>query len=232
MVFLAVFVLWRGARPAIAALALALFWLLSAGWLTAPLLAWVQHDASRYPPPRFGERTVIVMLGVGTTYDADGVLVPKRDARLRIATTASLYAQCKREGRHCRVIVSGGNPQRHAAAEADNYAPYLLRAHVAPEDLVLENTSLTTYENAANVAHILHNERYDSLVLVTSAYHMPRALMDFRRFSLAPEPVTSGGRIAERGVLPRWKNLVAANIALHELIGMVQFHVYRALGWF
>lgn len=230
--FLAVFVLWPRRRKAIAAIALALFWLLSAGWLTAPLLASVQRDAAHYGPPHFGENPVIVLLGAGTRYDEHGVLVPKPAALLRIATAASLYGQCKRQAKRCRVIVSGGNPQRHSAAEADNYAPYLLRAHVASADLVLENASRTTYENASQVARILRSERYDSLMLVTSAYHMPRALMDFRRFALAPEPVACDLRVAERGVLPRWSNLVSANLAMHELIGMIQFYVYRALGWF
>jgi uncharacterized SAM-binding protein YcdF (DUF218 family) len=231
-VFLAVFVLWRRARIAIAIAALALFWLLSAGWLTAPLLASLQYDASSYPPPRFGDRTVIVVLGAGTRYDAKGTLWPKPDALPRIATAASLYAHCKRQARHCEVIVSGGNPQRHSQAEADNYAPYLLRAHVPREDVVLENTSLTTYENAQHVARILRGEHYDSLILVTSAYHMPRALMDFHRFGLTPDPVASNARVAKRGILPRRPNIASANIALHELIGIVQFHVYRALGWF
>jgi uncharacterized SAM-binding protein YcdF (DUF218 family) len=224
--------LWRRARKAIAATAVALFWLLSAGWLTAPLLASVQREAAREQPPLFGQRTVIVMLGAGTAYDRDGVLAPKAAALSRIAKTASLYTQCKQQVRQCQVIVSGGNPQRHAATEADTYAPYLLRAHVAREDLVLENESLTTYENAKYVARILRSEHYDSLMLVTSAYHMPRALLDFHRFSLAPEPIASGGRVAKLGLLPRWSNLVCANVALHELIGIAQFHVYRALGWF
>lgn len=224
--------LWRRARKAIAVAGLALFWLLSAGWLTAPLLAAVQDGALSAPPPRFGPRTVIVMLGSGTRFEHDRTLVPQRDALPRIATTASLYAQCKQQDLRCKVIMSGGNPQEHPASEADTYAPYLLRAHVAPDDLVLENKSLTTYENAKYVARILHSESYDSLMLVTSAYHMPRALMDFRRFGLAPEPVPSNERVARRGLLPRRSNLTAANIALHELIGMAQFHVYRALGWF
>lgn len=230
--FSAVFVLWRRARKAIAVGAAALFWLLSAGWLTAPLLAAVQHDEAPAGPPRFGDRTVIVVLGDGTRYDGQGDLVPKADALRRIATAASLYAQCKQRAKQCEVIMSGGNPQGHSAAEADNYAPYLLRANVAREDLVLENTSRTTYENAKHVARILRNEHYDSLMLVTSAYHMRRALLDFHRFALEPEPVSAGRRIAKCGLWPRWSNLVAANVAVHELIGTVQFHVYRALGWF
>ncbi|WP_425452803.1 YdcF family protein [Trinickia dinghuensis] len=230
--FSAVFVLWRRARKVIAVAALALFWLLSAGWLTAPVLALVQHDASHYPPPTFGPRTIIVVLGAGTEYDRHGALVPKSDALSRLATTASLYAQCKQGNRHCEIIISGGNPQRHPATEAQTYAPYLTEAHVARDDLVLEKASLTTYENAEFVARILHSERYDSLMLVTSAYHMPRALLDFHRFGLTPEPVASSGKIVRCGLLPRLPNLIAANVALHELIGMAQFYVYRALGWF
>lgn len=230
--FSVIFVLWRRARKVIAAIALILFWLLSAGWLTAPLLAAVQHDALHYPPPRFGEHTVIVLLGGGTRRDPQGTLIPRDDALPRIATAASLYGQCKRQSRNCQVIVSGGDPEHHSEAEADNYAPFLLAANVAKSDLVLENTSLTTYENAEHVARILRNEHYDSLMLVTSAYHMPRALLFFHRFGLAPEPVASSGRSARCSLKPRRPNLFAANLALHELIGIAQFHVYRALGWY
>jgi uncharacterized SAM-binding protein YcdF (DUF218 family) len=130
------------------------------------------------------------------------------------------------------VIVSGGNPQRHPATEADTYLPYLLRQNVPRADIVLEDTSRTTYENARNVSAILGQSRYDTLILVTSAYHMPRALLDFHRFGMTPEPVISSTRHVQLGVLPRYDNLVDANIALHELIGLAQFYVYRKLGWF
>ena len=74
--------------------------------------------------------------------------------------------------------------------------------------------------------------RYDSLILVTSAYQMPRALLDFHRFGLTPQPLISSALRTNPGVLPRYDNLVNAEIALHELIGIAQFHVYRAIGWF
>jgi uncharacterized SAM-binding protein YcdF (DUF218 family) len=230
--FSVIFLLWRRARKVTAAIAVGLFWLLSAGWLTAAILAWLQHDALHYPPPSFGPRTVIVMLGGGTRHDPQGKLIPKRDVFPRIEKTASLYAQCKQQSQHCEVIVSGGDAEQHGTAEAETYAPYLVAAGIARNDLVLEDTSLTTYENAEHVARILRSEHYDSLMLVTSAYHMPRALLDFHRFGLAPEPVASSGRTARCGLLPRRPNLYTANVALHELIGLAQFHVYRALGWF
>jgi uncharacterized SAM-binding protein YcdF (DUF218 family) len=211
---------------------IALFWLLAAGWLTAPLLALVQPRQLSAAPAVFAPRTAIILLGGGTIYDDDHELVPPRDVLTRIEVSAQNYAACKRTEATCRVIVSGGNPQRHHATEADTYLPYLLRQRVARADIVLENSSLTTYENARNVSAILGQSSYDALILVTSAYQMRRALLDFHRFGVAPQPLISSARHAHLGVLPRFDNLVNAEIALHELVGIAQFHVYRAIGWF
>jgi uncharacterized SAM-binding protein YcdF (DUF218 family) len=239
MLFLAAFVLWRRARSLIGACALALFWLLSSGWLTIVLLNLAQPAIYRIPydpaspgEPAIAAHTAIVVLGGGTEHGDDGRLVPKHDVYARLATAAALYAQCARDRAHCRVIVSGGNPQHHEATEADTYAPYLLRAHVAQPALVLENRSLTTWQNARNVARVLGNHDDETLLLITSAYHMRRAMLDFRRFGLDPVPVVSSVRHARRGWLPRLSNLEAAETALHELIGIAQFYVYRMLGWF
>lgn len=203
--------------------------------LAQPAIYRVPYDPAN-TAQRIDARTTIVMLGGGTEHDDDDRLVPKHDVYARLATAAALYAQCGREHVRCRVIVSGGNPQHHEATEADTYAPYLLRAHVAPSDLVLENQSLTTWQNARNVARVMDSQRGDphseTLLLVTSAYHMRRAMLDFRRFGLDPVPVVSSVRHAQRGWLPRLHNLTAAETALHELIGTAQFYVYRMFGWF
>jgi uncharacterized SAM-binding protein YcdF (DUF218 family) len=219
-------------RATIVFAGLALFWLLSAGWLTAPLLQWAQHGIEPVAHATFAGRTAIVLLGSGTEYDGSDRLVPKHDALARIEKTADLYASCTRVATRCDVIVSGGNPQHHEATEADTYLPYLLKRGVARPDVILENESRTTYENAKYVAPILQRAHYDSLILVTSAHQMRRALLDFHRFDVSPQPVLANARRARTGVLPRYTNLVNAEIALHELIGIAQFHVYRTIGWF
>jgi len=239
MLFLAPFVLWRRGRPLVAACALALFWLLASGWLTSALLDLAQpahyrtpYDPSNGAPRTFAARTAIIVLGGGTKHDEHHRLVPQHDVYARLSAAAALYAQCERARARCRVIVSGGNPQRHEASEADTYAPYLLRAHVALADLVLENRSRTTWENARDVARIVGARPGETLLLITSAYHMRRAMLDFHRFGLDPVPVVANVRHARCGWLPRVHNLAAAQTALHELIGTVQFYVYRMLGWF
>jgi uncharacterized SAM-binding protein YcdF (DUF218 family) len=224
--------LCKRARRPLLLCAIVVFWLLAAGWLTAPLLALVQPHPQNVAPTNFAPRTAIILLGGGTIYDDDDVLVPPRDVLTRIAVSAENYAACKRIAAVCQVIVSGGNPQRHRATEADTYLPYLLRQRVSRADIVLESSSLTTYENARNVSAILGQSHYDALILVTSAYQMRRALLDFDRFGITPQPVIASARHARLGVLPRYDNLVNAEIALHELVGIAQFHVYRAIGWF
>lgn len=230
--FFAAIVLTPRARIPLACAALALFWLLAAGWLSAPLLDLAQRNPRIVAPTTYAARTTIVMLGSGTYYDDAHKLVPRKDALARIATSAAVYSACRQSGATCRVIISGGNPQQHDASEADTYLPYLLQKQVPRTDILLENRSLDTYENARNVAALLQAAPYDSLILVTSAYQMPRALLDFHRFGLTPEPVISNTRQVRVGLLPRFENLVNADIALHELIGIAQFHVYCLLGWF
>ncbi|WP_408498832.1 YdcF family protein [Paraburkholderia xenovorans] len=230
--FFAVIVLWKRARPLLTIFVLTAFWLLAAGWLTAPLLKLAQPPRPGDAPASFAPRTAIIVLGAGTIYNDDDELVPPVDMLARIAASADSYAECKRAAATCEVIVSGGNPQKHRATEADTYLPYLLRRQVPRADIVLENRSRTTYENARNVTAIVEKSNYDALILVTSAYQMPRALLDFKRFGLAPQPLVANTRHADLGLLPRYKNLVSAEIALHELIGIAQFHVYRAIGWF
>ena len=230
--FFAAIVLTRRARAPLALAVLALFWLLAAGWLSAPLLDWAQAGSQSAAPPTYAPRTVIVMLGTGTEYDDDHKLVPKHDAFARIATSADIYSACKRTGARCEVVISGGNPQHHEASEADTYLPWLLQKQVPRTDVMLENRSRNTYENARNVAALLQGSPYDALILVTSAYQMPRALLDFHRFGLTPHPVISNTRHVRVGMLPHYDNLVNADLALHELIGIAQFHVYRLLGWF
>lgn len=227
----AIAVLRRLRRPLVAA-AVVFAYVLGCGWLGEPLLRALEDRIPSAGTPAYGGHVAIVMLGSGTEYDDAHRLVPKRDALRRIDAAARQYAACEADGARCTVIVSGGNPQRHAQAEADNYRPYLIERGVAPADMILEHQSLTTYQNARYVSAILHKACYDRVILLSSAYHLPRALLDFRRFGIDPLPIASNRRSLPPSWLPTFAHVVNTNIAWHEWIGIAQFHVYRRLGWF
>ena len=188
-IFIAVFLTCNRCRHGAVLIGVILFWLLGSLAVRAASCGSRKAGMTHRPSRIFGPYTVIIVLGGGTEYDGDGRLVPEGDAMARIGAAANLYRGCKRTEVVCRVIVSGGNPQHHERAEADVYAPYLLAAGIRPSDLILDDTSRNTYENARNVGALLGPKHYDGLFLVTSALHMRRALVAFEGFHLHPQPV-------------------------------------------
>lgn len=224
-------VLWRKHRTAIAAASLMLLWLLASGWLTTPLLEWTEAGVRPVEQPIMTGDTALILIGGGTRRH-HGIATTPPDGLARIVRIAELYASCKKRANRCTVILSGGDPQHHGATEAATYARDLLARGVDPADVLLEDQSRTTYENAKFTTSILRSRHDDAVVLVTSAYQMRRALLDFAHFGITPQPVYANRRVARTGWLPRPGNLVDAELALHELLGIAQFHLYRTLGWF
>jgi uncharacterized SAM-binding protein YcdF (DUF218 family) len=229
LLFFALFALWRRRRAQIAIVVMALAWAIGAGWFANPLLDLAQRGYVHTSLPAFAPNTTIVLMGGGTARYRSGALKPKSDARPRITAVAMLYRQCRETGASCKVILSGGDPQHHGEAEADNYAPYVLALGVPTGDLVRENQSLNTYENARNVADILGHSHDNRLIVVTSAYHMRRSMRAFEAFGYAPEPYVSDVRQGRVTFIPRVRGFANTELALHELVGLARFEVYRWL---
>ena len=105
----------------------------------------------------------------------------------RIAVSSRKTTRTASASRHAvEVIVSGGNPQRQKRNRSRHLSALPApQTGAARKDIVLENRSRTTYENARNVVrHSATRSRYDSLILVTSALpDAPRVarLPSFRR---------------------------------------------------
>jgi uncharacterized SAM-binding protein YcdF (DUF218 family) len=93
----------------------------------------------------------------------------------RVAAAAALY----RAGAGRYVVASGGTTQGARRAEADAIAEGLRGAGVA--DVVVENRSLTTAENARFTAELLAARGARTVWLVTQPFHAKRAALLFRR---------------------------------------------------
>ncbi|MFD2052641.1 YdcF family protein [Mesorhizobium calcicola] len=96
-------------------------------------------------------------------------------------------------------VVSGGTGELFPEGEGDAAtAPRLLTAlGVTADRLILENKSRNTYENAVFTKELVTPKPGQTWLLVTSAFHMPRAkaLFDKAGFATIPWPVdyrTSG----------------------------------------
>lgn len=92
-----------------------------------------------------------------------------------------------------KVVVSGGTGELFLEGEGDAAtAPRLLTAlGVTADRLILENKSRNTYENAVFTKELVTPKPGETWLLVTSAFHMPRAkaLFDKAGFATIPWPV-------------------------------------------
>jgi uncharacterized SAM-binding protein YcdF (DUF218 family) len=134
------------------------------------------------------------------------------------------------------IIVSGGRlPWAHSLEADAKIAGELLESFGVPhESILIDSNSRDTHENAVNTAAIWREKGFRSGLLVTSAFHMPRALATFRAIGLdvTPWPADPGQKnLAIDTVfdfVPDASALEATTTAVKEWIGLA---AYRMLGW-
>ncbi|WP_305908004.1 YdcF family protein [Methylomarinum sp. Ch1-1] len=86
------------------------------------------------------------------------------------------------------ILLAGGRVLDNVAlSEAELMADYLHRDYQL-EARWLETESRNTFENARNSHAILAENNIQRIILVTQAYHMPRALIQFEKFGLMVLP--------------------------------------------
>ena len=91
--------------------------------------------------------------------------------------------------------------------------------------MVLEKISRDTADEAAAVRRMVGRDRF---LLVTSAWHMARAMLIFEKAGLKPTPAPTGHLVktgqGERSpgfYFPRTDNLRKSEIAVHEYLGIL-----------
>jgi uncharacterized SAM-binding protein YcdF (DUF218 family) len=192
-------------------------------YFSAGLLEWQFPRTDTRPP----EARVIVVLGAGV-HPAKQPGGPTRlhDVSFYRAQHAALLYHA---GPRCPVLVSGGNvdPNSPHPPAARAMADYLLSTGVDPEDLLLEDRSRNTEENARLSVQMLNQRGLnDGVVLVSSATHLVRARHLFRRAGCETIPVGCAYRTDEcdQGLWSLWPRTNPAAIhqeVFHELLGML-----------
>jgi len=138
-----------------------------------------------------------------------------------------------RTGRAKHVIVSGGYA---GSGDRVNEARVLGRQledwGIARDRIVLEPRARNTHENAVESTTLVKQRGYRTLLLVTSAYHMPRALDCFRAVGVhvdaLPVDFRASGSECPREWLPRAGHLETSEAVLRETFGR---WVYRVRGY-
>jgi uncharacterized SAM-binding protein YcdF (DUF218 family) len=180
---------------------------------------------------------------MSTTYEGAIVLggIGDIDARLqklnfgwsgdRLFQTLALY----HKGRVKRIIFTGGSgsiefPEKREAVYVQKY---LRSIHVPDSALVMESASKNTYENALFTKKILDSlQLKGNFLLVTSSYHMPRAMAVFKKAgytNLTPYLTNrmSGVRrfTPDHLFIPNPGALFALEFLIHEWVGYLTYKI-------
>ncbi|MFM7732522.1 MAG: YdcF family protein [Cyanobium sp.] len=222
---------------------LALLWIAASPWLSRQLVWGLEEQASRLTPASLPRADAVMVLGGGLR----PALPPRRrvevaEAGDRLLTGVTLM----REGKAPWLLVSGGvvsfTRTDPAPAEAMSAARLAAELGVPPQRILLSETARNTAEEAAALARISRQRGWRSVLLITSATHLPRSLATFRRRTdLTIVPVASDYLLPERSalgsptpasvalsLLPSADALALTTLVLREHLGSV---FYRLRGW-
>lgn len=238
LTLLGLFWIWRR-RPrwAVSSISLAVFILLffSAPVVSRWLLDSLEDQYPGTPIEKSPKAQAIVVLGGSIAFpNSHHRDIELTDSSDRILQAARLYKAQKAP----TVLMSGGNIDFLGGSdllpESQLMAQLAEEFGVPKEAMLTETTSRNTYENAKNSWVVLQPKGIKQILLVTSAFHMPRSVAIFRKVGFTVIPATTDFRSGDENIdwilatLPSAEALDNSTLVLKEWIGLL---TYRLRGW-
>lgn len=167
---------------------------------------------------------VIILLGGGVRAgvpDVDGTGQTGEAAANRFLTAIRLQRI-----KHVPILLSGGAVLAGDAEEALIEKRMLLSLGVPEKDIYIEAKSRNTAENARYSCALCREKGWHHPIVVTSAFHMPRAVYFFQREGMEVTPYPGDYRtsaaepLSPFSFVPQTYNLMNSCLAVKEYIGM------------
>ncbi len=180
---------------------------------------------AKYVPPDRVEGDVIIMLGGGATLDTPNVFAQGHltgSSANRLLTVAALQRILK-----VPVIISGGQVYDYTGCEAIVAANTLKGIGMPEEMIIAEEESLNTTQNAINSKKLMDEYGFKNPILVTSAMHMHRSVLQFNKVGAEVTPYPTDYQINVKSkfkpslLLPNAGSLNGVQQALKEYIGIL-----------
>ncbi|MCR9173587.1 MAG: YdcF family protein [bacterium] len=181
------------------------------------------------------QHDVAIVLGGMSEYNNDlGVLSIRRPAD-RIFQAITLY----KKGKVKKILISGdsGHLGDRGLHEARQMKEILVQWGIPEQDIITEETSVNTHENARNTCKLLRKSypEFKSFVLITSGMHMRRAMGCFQKEGLKVTPYSTD-LYANRTKNFYWDQYIIPNVSnfsvwqdlLKEMVG---YAVYDIAGY-
>ncbi|MFN7065452.1 MAG: YdcF family protein [Aquificaceae bacterium] len=172
-----------------------------------------------YPVPQRLEADALVVLG-GGSYKT-GIL--KEDSTKRLLTGFILHKRYS-----LPIILSGSSPVGNLP-EAETMRQLLEELGVDSKNIITEVKSRDTYENAIYVKEICQRYGFKRIALITSAYHIPRAVRSYKKAGLEVLPYPTDFKQDKRynlySFVPRMSVLYDSYKALREYLGSFAYYL-------
>ncbi len=199
-------------------------WLCSTPVVSDALRGGLEAQFPFRPAADYPKADVIVVLGGGLEGAAfEGRAIPDLNGA---ADREWFAAQLYHAGKAPLLLLSAGqSPGRHTEPGATGMATFLRALGVPSEALVLEPLARNTLENARFVEQQLAVMGATHVLLVTSAYHMPRALRLFAGSKARITPVATDHEVISvdfdlQRLLPSAAALSRSTDAIKEYLGI------------
>jgi len=182
------------------------------------------------------EGMALVLLGGGVYEQA-----PEYGGQDSLHTSALLrtfYASKLAKETKLDVYATGGKPLQKEQKDAEGTVMkrVLVAWGLSPEHVFAENLANNTWENATRIRDILQKKGIHTVVLVTSAWHMPRSVACFRAqgLNVIPAPtdyLTKMTAYDARSFIPQAAVFEDSVRALHEYLGLLFYRVRYGVAW-
>jgi uncharacterized SAM-binding protein YcdF (DUF218 family) len=202
------------------------------GWLMRGL----ERPFANMGPETRPQADAIVMLGGGSEparYEAGGMHLSYAGDRIIMAL------ELARLGKAPALVLGGGEASfpNEIISESETVKRWMLSTGLNSTEIIALPRSADTHDEAVHVSKLAKERGWKTILLVTSANHMRRALATFRTagVNVTPAPcnfftevsvASSGTDISLR--IPRSGGFLKLEMWLYEQIG---WHYYRYKGW-
>ena len=212
-------------------LVLIFFYCASATVISDPLFTCLEGHKSVNQEPKRHFDAAIVLCGMVSLKLTKGDYIEFGPAVDRILMGIDMIRRKQAD----YLVISGGSGELISSglSEARVLKAFAIRFGVPEKKILIDPDSRNTRENALMTKALVKKYKLKKLALITSAFHMPRAMGCFRAVGLSPVPISvdyhePADEKDFRRYLPSTGSMGLSAIMLHELSGIV---AYGLLGY-
>lgn len=194
----------------------------------------VQPLEKKYPPitnAQLDKVDCYVVLGGGMYDNSPKNLSsltgsPSKAGLFRVIEGVRLYKRAPK-----KIIITGGIVYGGEKSEGSVYKELMLDLGVPSNDIIIEDKSKTTEENAKFTKKIMIEKEYKKAAMITSATHMKRSKYIFEKYKIDVIPSSTGysSRYKENynldSYFPNSDNFVDIRSAIWEYIGLIFYRI-------